>query len=633
MSAGERWHEHGPVKEDEPALSSSILLWMRGQASAENPVLPWEADPEAAFRPGPAAETAPENGEVLANLLRAIENTAIAEQFQHVLPAERAPVFSPPAEAAEAAHTAVQDAAAQLESAHAGTPEGSEELASLLRAIQNTAVAASIAAPPESLSEESPQSGSAGPPEIEIAQRAEIADSSPALVHEPQPDAAAQLEPAADDTLEPSKDLADLLRTLQNTAITTSPDSSPEPRNEEPPEIEFALRAETEETAPALNQDTEPEASAHYDPMAESESLALPLSAAQNEEADEKIEAVMPQGEERAAALLSAEPAEIRESASLFEPPVATPSRDPASQQNRSSLRRGPRGRSSSRQRSEYLLSIAAPTAVPPSAKPQPAEAATPAETAEAAEPVAASPVAPVLEPPSAVVQPEPEPAAKPAEPTRSAEPIPVLASPAHAEPEQPPSVAPAAAVAPASPPAPAGEPAPSAPKFAEIGTDRSTLAATGDLINGGLDRAEMQLQSWFNKWFGPPDPRHNPRVSKPPLVAYHWIVDVPQALRIADISAGGLRLFTKDRWSEGNIVSMTLQRTDKPQGSPESWIAVDFLVMRWCKDGVAGAFIPSAPGLTGSVAGRAENAANKKTLERFVGQLVHLAQSRNGHR
>lgn len=176
---------------------------------------------------------------------------------------------------------------------------------------------------------------------------------------------------------------------------------------------------------------------------------------------------------------------------------------------------------------------------------------------------------------------------------------------------------------APTQSPTPVNGAAPRIPSFALIDTDKSGLAATSDHINEGLDRAEMHLEKWFQKWFGPPDPRHTIRVSNPPLVAYHWIVDAPQAIKIANISAGGLHLLTKERWSEGNIVSMTLQRTDREKGAPGSWIAVDFLVMRWCEDGMAGAFIASVPGLQDAVAGRAQNTADKRTLESFVRQLV----------
>jgi hypothetical protein len=157
-------------------------------------------------------------------------------------------------------------------------------------------------------------------------------------------------------------------------------------------------------------------------------------------------------------------------------------------------------------------------------------------------------------------------------------------------------------------------------------GLGRVTLRQTGEY----LDRAEMHLETWFLKWFDPPDPRRrNARVAAPPLAAYHWTMDVPQGLKIADISPAGMYLVTEERWTEGVIVSLTLQRTDMEKGSPDSWIAVDFVVTRWGQDGIGGEFIPRRPGLTDAVAGRASNCADKKTLERFVSQLATTAQQR----
>ncbi len=146
-------------------------------------------------------------------------------------------------------------------------------------------------------------------------------------------------------------------------------------------------------------------------------------------------------------------------------------------------------------------------------------------------------------------------------------------------------------------------------------------LCAKIGLSTEHLDRAELRLERWFENWISP-DPRRSKRLMNPPLVAYHWIVDTPQALKIADISSGGLHLVIDERWPPGNIISMTLQRTDKAIGAPESWIAVDFVVVRWCPDGLAGAFIPSWPGLAYVEAGRAANCADKKTLEQFVKRL-----------
>ena len=169
----------------------------------------------------------------------------------------------------------------------------------------------------------------------------------------------------------------------------------------------------------------------------------------------------------------------------------------------------------------------------------------------------------------------------------------------------------------------PASDAASRIPSFTLLGTEKSRLVATCDRIVEGLDYAEMKLESWFLKWFAPPDPRRSVRVIDPLLVAYHWLMDVPQGLRVANISAGGLYLITEERWPSGNIISMTLQRTDREKGSPDSWIAVDFVVVRCCKDGIVGEFLPSWPDKYFTVAGRAGNSADKKALEKFVQQLV----------
>lgn len=147
-------------------------------------------------------------------------------------------------------------------------------------------------------------------------------------------------------------------------------------------------------------------------------------------------------------------------------------------------------------------------------------------------------------------------------------------------------------------------------------------LAAKIDSVGERMARAELQFEKWVQGLFKPKDPRRGERVVDPPLIAYHWIVDTPQALKVANISSCGLCLVTDYRWSEGNIVSMTLQRTDLEKDHPDSWIAVDFIVVRWCREGLAGTFIPATPGKLDAVAGRAENTADKPTLERFVARL-----------
>ncbi len=163
--------------------------------------------------------------------------------------------------------------------------------------------------------------------------------------------------------------------------------------------------------------------------------------------------------------------------------------------------------------------------------------------------------------------------------------------------------------------------------RLSRLGGLSRLVQKTTRLTSKHLDRAEFHLETQFERWFEPPDPRRRSRrLAKPPLVAYYWPADDPKAHEIADISFGGLHLLTQDRWPEGSIFSMCLQRTDTEKGEPGSWIAVDFRIVHWCRDGVAGAFLPSS-NMTYADAGRANNCVDRKTLESFVKRLVGRAR------
>jgi hypothetical protein len=126
----------------------------------------------------------------------------------------------------------------------------------------------------------------------------------------------------------------------------------------------------------------------------------------------------------------------------------------------------------------------------------------------------------------------------------------------------------------------------------------------------------------WFRNLFSR-DPRRSQRLVKPPLVAYYWTGGTPSPHTIADISSSGLFMLTEDLWYPGSILSMTLQRTDQLRGTPESWIAVNLLVVRRTDDGLGAAFVPSMPGPASAAIGRSPNCADRKTLERFVEDLT----------
>lgn len=511
------------------------------------------------------------------------------------------------------------DAAVRPESAPDAAPGSEEIVANLLRAIEGTEIAARLGrVPPLRI----------GLPAVPVAAPpADSTDSAATLLPIRETDRAVRPEPAPDTLPESDQSVITLLRAIQTTEVAAGTDHVPHPDDAIPTAVASVSEVEIEVSTPALPQAPEPDAPAHpefaQDNNGESGECLIVLQ--QDGPASETVaslDTAPPPADNEPSAIAPTAPAETAEAAATLHLPAASPSGVSPARQIRRAQKRGAHRRQPSRERAAYLLSIAAPAVVPLPAAVEgiPAPAAEPCGPGQPAEPLQANLASQAPDSPLAVEHHQPL-ADSPSRPAELVPPLPLVA----AIPELPQSSAqgPVALPTPLGPHAAAANSSLRAPSFTQLGTEKGSLAATAGLINEGLDRAEIHLERWFQKWFGPPDPRHSRRVAEPPLVAFHWIVDTPQALRIANISAGGLHLLTNERWSPGNIVSMTLQRTDMPKGSRESWIAVDFLVMRWCKDGMAGAFIASVPGLKNAVSGRAQNCADKRTLERFVEKLA----------
>ena len=142
-------------------------------------------------------------------------------------------------------------------------------------------------------------------------------------------------------------------------------------------------------------------------------------------------------------------------------------------------------------------------------------------------------------------------------------------------------------------------------------------------VVVGLIDRLEDWLQDEVaekpQEAQGPADWRASRRLLNPPVIAHYWTGGPPRASRIADLSASGLYLLTKDRWRPGSRISMTLQRTDQEHGRHGADLVVDFLVVRWGCDGIGGAFIPSLPGNRFNPVGMQLNCANKAALDEFL--------------
>ena len=151
-------------------------------------------------------------------------------------------------------------------------------------------------------------------------------------------------------------------------------------------------------------------------------------------------------------------------------------------------------------------------------------------------------------------------------------------------------------------------------------GVDDFAHAQPGAPATDGMAQSRLQPQTWIEKWC---DPRRNSRLARPPVVAYCWTADTPLPVEIVDISSTGVHLVTEACWPLGGVLSMTLQRTDRTSDTPESWIVIDFRVIRLCNDGVAGAFIPSTQRRSRSIPSRAEDCADSRALKRFVSHLA----------
>ena len=120
-------------------------------------------------------------------------------------------------------------------------------------------------------------------------------------------------------------------------------------------------------------------------------------------------------------------------------------------------------------------------------------------------------------------------------------------------------------------------------------------------------------------KWFLL-DRRYAGRLEQPPLSGHYWTGTTTKAEEIKDISSKGLYLLTVARWHPGAMFSMALQRTDIEYGAPNSWIAVDAMVIRQGVDGVGVQFVPSKTGV--AYAGKVEASASRKALKQFFKQL-----------
>ncbi|HET7104287.1 MAG TPA: hypothetical protein VFI20_09385 [Terracidiphilus sp.] len=106
-------------------------------------------------------------------------------------------------------------------------------------------------------------------------------------------------------------------------------------------------------------------------------------------------------------------------------------------------------------------------------------------------------------------------------------------------------------------------------------------------------------------------------RLPYPGLVAFYWTGGAPQSYIVGNISSTGIYLVTKERWTPGTVIMMTLQRTDLEDEEAEESITVMSQVVRWGPDGVGLHFVP--PDLKGNSEVHSDFGADKKALDVFL--------------
>jgi hypothetical protein len=107
------------------------------------------------------------------------------------------------------------------------------------------------------------------------------------------------------------------------------------------------------------------------------------------------------------------------------------------------------------------------------------------------------------------------------------------------------------------------------------------------------VQEGPVSLKIRFLRWLFPDiNRRRAKRYFSPGLVAYYWTGGAPHCYDVANISATGLYLRTKERWAPETLIQMTLQKGQVGEESSKGSISVLSEVVRWGEDGTGFNFV-----------------------------------------
>jgi hypothetical protein len=104
----------------------------------------------------------------------------------------------------------------------------------------------------------------------------------------------------------------------------------------------------------------------------------------------------------------------------------------------------------------------------------------------------------------------------------------------------------------------------------------------------------KLKAVSWITKLLVPEIDRAERREGGQ-FAAYYWLDSALREDPVKDISATGVYIVTKERWSPGSEIWVTLQNAGPLERSRERRITTKAKVIRWGEDGIGLAFVPPA--------------------------------------
>jgi Flp pilus assembly protein TadG len=135
-------------------------------------------------------------------------------------------------------------------------------------------------------------------------------------------------------------------------------------------------------------------------------------------------------------------------------------------------------------------------------------------------------------------------------------------------------------------------------------------------------------LESVFRKLT--PDKRRARRLDSPPLVAFYWDGNTPNAHPIQNVSMDGFYLVTAERMRPGTVITMTIQRaaTKGDDSGSLPHITVMSRVVWQGEDGVGFAFIPQEP----KHHDHEKELGGRPAGSRAIGKFLEQIKSDGGH-